>query len=402
MEMQDKCYFCNETNQTKSLEHAIPQFLFGTKSPDKFKKLSLCKKCNSELGLHIDGRFARSFLIATELRKISYTDKNILQLPNLSKKIDDDKIKEILNEDEDIEMILLNQGLLLFWVKKNSYNFQDLVGGHPIKSKSNLSQIYLFFQEKSQQLNKQDIINGVVEVCEYFKNYKKIEILICLEFMEDELSELSEQGKQDLENSIQEKATIKFLWHFNDKEKELMNLLKFKREKEVFSSRSTLYLNDLYRFSAKLFLGFISGYLGKDFPFSAVGKNLIKIMKTYNMSNRNRLNINKFYISIEKNEKPTNVDIFIININSKIFGFLVIGQIKIRIEICSMTALNKNDLEKLNISTTSINLLSRGLVLTYDNNLKTYCEMKFDEFILKDKKLTNNERNLAKITTIIP
>jgi len=61
------CFLCGQTDVEMSLEHSIPKFLGGKKSDDKFKKLNLCKSCNSKLGTHVDARFARSFINSMEL-----------------------------------------------------------------------------------------------------------------------------------------------------------------------------------------------------------------------------------------------------------------------------------------------------------------------------------------------
>ena len=65
-----KCFFCEQEYDKLSLEHSIPQFLGGANSDEKFKKINLCRNCNSTLGLQVDARFARSFLIALNLDKV--------------------------------------------------------------------------------------------------------------------------------------------------------------------------------------------------------------------------------------------------------------------------------------------------------------------------------------------
>lgn len=65
------CFLCEKNDVEMSLEHSIPQFLGGKKSDDKFKKLNLCKPCNSQLGVHVDGRFARSFLVSMKLNEFN-------------------------------------------------------------------------------------------------------------------------------------------------------------------------------------------------------------------------------------------------------------------------------------------------------------------------------------------
>lgn len=50
-----------------TLEHAIPKFLNGSKSPERFKVKAACRQCNNNLGIYVDASFEKSYLVSLAL-----------------------------------------------------------------------------------------------------------------------------------------------------------------------------------------------------------------------------------------------------------------------------------------------------------------------------------------------
>ena len=139
------CFLCGQTDVEMSLEHSIPQFLGGKKSDDKFKKLNLCKSCNSQLGTHVDARFARSFMNSIELtdfnNDVFFGKFTSIEFEN------NDEILNLISENSYVEM-MSNDKAVAFWIKENTPEFLGLVGGHPPLSKSKNSQLFLFITKE--------------------------------------------------------------------------------------------------------------------------------------------------------------------------------------------------------------------------------------------------------------
>ncbi len=56
-----KCIYCKEVLKKASLEHIVPAALGGTLLDSQFKTRSVCARCNSLLGLFVDGLYIKSF-----------------------------------------------------------------------------------------------------------------------------------------------------------------------------------------------------------------------------------------------------------------------------------------------------------------------------------------------------
>ena len=80
------CLYCglDKPNAESSLEHAIPQFMGGNFAPNHFRLGTVCKKCNNNLGLFVDGSFAKSWFVTNGLAQANrrlYTSLSDAPIP---------------------------------------------------------------------------------------------------------------------------------------------------------------------------------------------------------------------------------------------------------------------------------------------------------------------------------
>ncbi|WP_118795995.1 HNH endonuclease [Haemophilus haemolyticus] len=377
------CFLCGQTDVQMSLEHSIPQFLGGKKSDDKFKKLNLCKSCNSKLGTHVDARFARSFINSIEL-----TDFNNDIFPGRFASIefkDNDEILNLISENNYVEM-MSNDKAVAFWVKENTSDFLGLVGGHPPLSKSKNSQLFLFITKEG--INEFELKQLLCGIRNKFKKYKKLDILLCLDFSNNQ--SMTESELNLFRSKIKEEFHVdglRFYWEFTEKELKIKDRLrpggKNFRTSMVFDS------NDDIRFLSKLFLGILCGYLGNDFTKSPVGEQLIDILKTY--LSREVLSeevINRFKHPFEI--KSSNlylleedaITISIFQIMDDIVGLLGIRKNVYGFKICEYQELSKEEKNILNINSDFCKI-PEGKTLVLKPNADRYMEYDVKDIFLE-------------------
>lgn len=378
------CFLCGQTDVQMSLEHSIPQFLGGKKSDDKFKKLNLCKSCNSKLGTHVDARFARSFINSIEL-----TDFNNDIFPGRFASIefkDNDEILNLISENNYVEM-MSNDKAFAFWVKENTSDFLGLVGGHPPLSKSKKSQLFLFITKEG--INEFELKKLLCGIRNKFKKYKKLDILLCLDFSNNQ--NMTEGELNLFRSKIKEEFHVdglRFYWEFTEKELKIKDRLR--PDGKNFRTSMASDSNDDIRFLSKLFLGILCGYLGNEFTKSPVGEQLIDILKTY--SSREVLSkeiINRFkhpfhikdsdiYLS-----KEDAITISIFQIGDDIFGLLGIRKNVYCFKICKQQELHKEEKRVLNINSDFCKV-PEGIVLILEPNSDKYIEYDANNLFLNN------------------
>lgn len=378
------CFLCGQTDVQMSLEHSIPQFLGGKKSDDKFKKLNLCKSCNSKLGTHVDARFARSFINSIEL-----TDFNNDIFPGRFTSIefkDNDEILNLISENNYVEM-MSNDKAVAFWIKENTPDFLGLVGGHPPLSKSKDSQLFLFItKEDMSEIELKKLLNDIKYK---FKKYSKLEILLCFDFHNNQ--EMNESELNLFHAKIKEIYNIsglKFIWEFS--EKETMIKSRLRPGDKCFGASILFDLNDDVRFLTKLFLGVLCGYFGNEFTDSSVGEQLINILKTY--LSREILSkevINRFKHPFEiKNSnlyllEEDAVTISIFQIRDDIVGLLGIRKNVYGFKICEHQELSKEEKNILNINSDFCKI-PEGTALVLKPNADRYMEYDVKDIFLEN------------------
>lgn len=379
------CFLCEKNDVEMSLEHSIPQFLGGKKSDDKFKKLNLCKSCNSQLGTHVDGRFARSFFVSIHLNE--FNDDIFLGRFTSIKFEKDDDIHNLIPENYYVEM-MSNDKCNAFWIKANTDNFLGLIGGHPPLSKSQNSQIFLFI---TKELCIQEIKKLLNDIRTKFKKYKKLEILLCIDFIDESI-----MTQDDLILYYQEiKKTfnidkLKFRWEFTEQEKAIQQRLSsFSNKNSLgFQMSMEINLNDYVRFLSKLYLGILCGYLGKEFTEHPVGLRLKELVKTYlskeNIPEQDMQERFKIIKDKEKNKSFLSEDdsiiIAIFQIKEDIIGYLSINNIVFSLKICSKQNLSKEERNMLKIHSENCDI-PEGIMLILNANSEKYIEKNVKEFI---------------------
>lgn len=378
-----KCFLCEQDNVQMSLEHSIPQFLGGKKSDDKFKRLNLCKSCNSKLDTHVDARFARSFINAMELNEFN---NDIFSGRFTSLEFNDaDEIHNLIPENNHVEM-MSNEKSVAFWMKENISDFLGLVGGHAPLSKSKSSQLFLFIVK--EDMSEEELRQLLNDIRLKFKEYKKLEILLCVDFSFNSVAVKEESVvlRKQIKSMFDIKG-LKFIWEFTDKELSIANRLR--PDGKDFKAKILFDLNDYVRFLSKLFLGILCGYLGNQFTKNPVGLKLIDILRTYSSrsvlseSDINRLkypfgmNHDNLFLS-----EGDSITVSIFQLGDDIFGLLGVRANIYALRLCKQQDLSKMEKDRLNISSDFCKI-PEGITLVLNKNSDKYLEYKTKDFFLE-------------------
>jgi len=374
----ETCYLCKKDNVEMSLEHSIPKFLHGIKSDNKFKKINLCKKCNNELGKFVDGRFARSFLISTELNKFNNDTLYKFTALNFD---DNDSILQLIDNNQYIDA-MVNEKFNAYWLKNNDENFSCLVGGEPYLSKMKPSKLFIF---PTKEISEDELKNILLEINKEFKKYSKLEILLCVDFVSS-VEEINDNNLNLFHEKIKKFFDInkvKFIWEFTENELKIKEILEKNR---INFSRIVIDYNDITRFLSKLFLGVLCGYLGNDFINSNIGKKLIETILTY----KTKSNVKEIANPMLDNELNLNflADINSINISifktaNKIYGWLSINDLAFSLHICDENELSLEEKEQLNINMNIPKYIPTGIILKLEQNKEKYLENDVAEYFSK-------------------
>ncbi|MDO4247436.1 MAG: HNH endonuclease [Neisseria sp.] len=384
-ELKMKCFLCEKDNVEMSLEHSIPQFLGGKKSDDKFKKLNLCRACNSGLGTHVDARFARSFINAMELNEIN-DEVFFCRFTSIVFE-DDDEIHDLISENSHIEM-MSNDKSFAFWVKENTEEFLGLVGGHAPLSKSKKSQLFLFL---TKELDKEEIQQLLKNIIIKFKDYKKLEILLCIDFLCDSISGEKQLVlyREQIKNELGVR-NLKFIWEFTEQEAKIKERLSPSAAKNSNGFKSSLLidLNDYVRFLSKLYLGVLCGFLGSKFVHHNISTKLIEIIRTYSSKSvlpdydmgrfkmRLKSGENSFFLS-ENNA----IVIAIFQIEKDVMGYLSINCSEFVLKICEHKDLPEEARQRLYIGSACCKI-PEGVGLILKSDAEKYEEFDVKKFLL--------------------
>ena len=148
------CLYCDKEKSydESSLEHGIPQFLGGTHAPINFKFSNVCKTCNSNLGIFVDGSFARSWFAGAAIQTCAMLTYDIenphYEIPLVCMGVSDYSPPNIL-DNEVCESWLGPFGESIFLIRPNDERFYWYSGGNPVEAKGNVQRAYFFISEKS-------------------------------------------------------------------------------------------------------------------------------------------------------------------------------------------------------------------------------------------------------------
>ncbi|VEH87960.1 Uncharacterised protein [Neisseria animaloris] len=380
-----KCFLCEKDNVEMSLEHSIPRFLGGKKSDDKFKRLNLCRSCNSGLGTHVDARFARSFINVMELNKLN-NEVFFGQFTSIDFE-DDDEIYDLISKNSHVEM-MSNDKSFAFWVKENTEEFLGLVGGHAPLSKSKKSQLFLFL---TKELGKEEIQQLLNDIRIKFKDYKKLEILLCVDFLCDSI--FNEEQMVLYRKQIKDELGVrglKFIWEFTEQEEKIKERLSPSAAKNSAGFKSSLLidLNDYVRFLSKLYLGVLCGFMGNDFIYHNIAIKLIEIVRSY--SSRAVLSdydIGRFkmFLKSEENRSFLSEDgaivISIFQTGKDVIGYLSINHNEFALKICEHSDLPDGARKILYIDSTFCKI-PEGVGLILKSDAEKYVEFNVKKFLL--------------------
>lgn len=149
------CIYCKtaKADEEFSLEHAIPQFLGGANAPERFKLHAVCKRCNNNLGLFVDGAFAKTFWIANWLHQSSlegYDPQATEGLPLIcmgTSELDPPG----MTDEEVCECWLGPFGEQVYWIRPKDERLYWYVGGNPITVKQCETRAYFLLSKRTSE-----------------------------------------------------------------------------------------------------------------------------------------------------------------------------------------------------------------------------------------------------------
>jgi hypothetical protein len=167
------CIYCGEKKGVEdfNLEHVIPRFLGGAYVPECLKTRRVCCKCNSDLGLFVDGSFCKDHFVSNALSNIDwlhFKDGITKELQFKSMGTIDSSIIGELKPSECCEMWIGAFGEQIYLVRLNSEKFYWYDGGNPRDLKKYKSTAYVFLNP--EYLNAAKI--SVQSVKSFFKGTK--------------------------------------------------------------------------------------------------------------------------------------------------------------------------------------------------------------------------------------
>lgn len=149
------CIYCREEKDDSefTLEHVVPQFLGGAYAPDFLKTRSVCKSCNSNLGLFVDASFEKNWMVTNWLQQASsaFYDKDNPVGVSLSCMGNTDLCPPDLPEGHVCEMWMGPHGEQVFWLRPHDERLSAYVGGNPRTMKSIDTRAYFLFSENTSK-----------------------------------------------------------------------------------------------------------------------------------------------------------------------------------------------------------------------------------------------------------
>lgn len=147
------CLYClNEKDIDQfSLEHVVPQFLGGAYLSDLFKSRSVCRTCNSNLGLFVDASFEKSWLVNSHLTELAYdffSPNSTDGLPLRCMGATDLSIPG-MSDDEVCELWIGPLGEQVVWVRPKDDRLYWYSGGNPVTAKLVKTKAYFIASERT-------------------------------------------------------------------------------------------------------------------------------------------------------------------------------------------------------------------------------------------------------------
>lgn len=174
------CMYCNlkKPEAEMTLEHAIPKFLNGSISPERFKVKAACGRCNNNLGIYVDASFEKSYVVSLALAEAAqYAAKSGAKvIPPLVCGGQLDIELDSLGEGEVCEWWVGSQGEHVFLVRPKADDLFWYMGGRPtdLKKASANGRAYYFCNERA------DHIKSFEQFKESFKR-RKVRKYLCAE-----------------------------------------------------------------------------------------------------------------------------------------------------------------------------------------------------------------------------
>lgn len=257
-----KCIYClkDKSEDKFSLEHIVPQFLGGSYAPANFKTRAVCRRCNSNLGLFVDGIFARDFLIGWHLREIDSLNIDESKdcdytLPLICMgKVENISFEET-PEDYICESWLGPFGEQVYWIRPHDLSKESYIGGNPIDINKKQSTIYYFLNEKStKHLNL--VLNSFLDFESKNKNIRKI---LCA----------------DVHDNVGKLIKVKGFDDRNELDKTRIDNFYDRKDENIRGSICLSYLQSR-RFLAKLAIGLISVLYEN--PYETLSRDYSKVL----------------------------------------------------------------------------------------------------------------------------
>lgn len=242
-----RCIYCLQEKSTNefSLEHIVPQFLGGAYAPDIFKTRNVCKKCNNNLGLFVDGSFARDFLIGWYLRdidslNIDTSKEESFTLPLICMgKVENIKFQDV-PDGYICESWLGPFGEQIYWIRPDDIKKPSYIGGNPIDSRRRESILYCFLTEKSKS-HLSLVLNSFLDFEDKNKNIRRV---LGAELFDSKGTELEGIEGFDTKTRLDEDRISYF----------------YEREDKTIQGNICLDIHQSKRFIAKLAIGFINTF----------------------------------------------------------------------------------------------------------------------------------------------
>lgn len=180
-----KCIYCGEVKKESdfTLEHVIPQFLGGAYGPNYFKIRSVCKTCNSRLGLFVDAAFEKSYIVSNALRYSYYALFDIESDVGLPLVCMGEAVLSPpeMRDDEVCELWTGPLSELVYWIRPKDERLYWYSGGNPISIKKLESRAYFVFSERSKKMPKISWLS----FRDAFKDKKRVKKILCTKIIGD-------------------------------------------------------------------------------------------------------------------------------------------------------------------------------------------------------------------------
>lgn len=143
-----RCLYCDidKPGSEASLEHALPQFMGGNSSPQRFHLKNVCTTCNNRLGLFVDASYAKSWFVTNALAEAASQLCTSASDPGLPLRYIGHATWAHLNlpDGEVAEYWLGPSGESVVWIRPHDDRMDSYSGGNPIDTKKKPSVAYFF------------------------------------------------------------------------------------------------------------------------------------------------------------------------------------------------------------------------------------------------------------------